>query len=113
MMRKELMCLALVLSAAAAGYADLTDLVRSSAVKGGLVVHIGCGDGKDTAALRLNDRYMVQGLEVSEAKVQEAKQNIRTAGRYGKISVRQVGTARFPFTNSTAGICHTWTTWLI
>lgn len=94
------MCLVLVLSAAAAGYADLTDLVRSSGVKGGLVVHIGCGDGKDTAALPLNDRYMVQGLEVDEAKVQEARKNIRTAGGYGKISVYKFDGRNLPYVDN-------------
>ena len=37
----------------------LAGVVEDSGVKGGLVVHLGCGDGKLTAALRVNDSYLV------------------------------------------------------
>lgn len=58
-------------SAAAAGstigYGSEHDLARdildATGVKGGLIVHLGCGDGKLTAALRVNDRYLVHGLD--------------------------------------------------
>ncbi|MHC4170593.1 MAG: hypothetical protein ACYSWQ_26950, partial [Planctomycetota bacterium] len=38
-------------------------ILDDTAVKGGLIVHVGCGDGKLTAALRANDRYVVHGLD--------------------------------------------------
>ena len=38
------------------------DILKASSVRGGLVVHLGCGDGKLTAALRANDSYLVHGL---------------------------------------------------
>lgn len=33
------------------------DLLTQSGVKGGLIVHLGCGDGKLTGNLRINERY--------------------------------------------------------
>ena len=43
-----LLCLCLPAAAQSA------ELLRESGVQGGLVVHLGCGDGKLTAALRAN-----------------------------------------------------------
>jgi len=59
-------------------------------VKGGLVVHIGCGDGKLTAALRANDSFLVHGLDRDAKNVQTARKYISAhggLGLYGKISV--------------------------
>jgi hypothetical protein len=35
-------------------------IINAAGVSGGLVVHVGCGDGQLTAALRVNDRYLGQ-----------------------------------------------------
>ena len=34
-------------------------ILDTADVRGGLIVHIGCGDGGLTAELRVNDRYIV------------------------------------------------------
>jgi len=39
------------------------DILDATDVRGGLVVHIGCRDGRLTAALCANDSYIVQGLD--------------------------------------------------
>ena len=39
---------------------------------GGLVIHVGCGDGQLTAALRLADNCIVQGLETDAKRVEAA-----------------------------------------
>jgi hypothetical protein len=54
---------------------------------GGLIVHVNCGDGKLTAALRANDRYLVQGVSRSGPAVKKARDHIRRKGLYGKVSV--------------------------
>ena len=33
-----------------------SDIIREAGVQGGLVVHLGCGDGKLTTDLRINER---------------------------------------------------------
>jgi len=48
-----LLCLAAQAAWAGAG----TRIVEASGVRGGLIVHAGCGDGKLTAELRLGDRW--------------------------------------------------------
>ena len=39
------------------------EILEATGVKGGLIVHLGCGDGKLTAALRANDSFLVHGLD--------------------------------------------------
>ena len=39
------------------------DLLSAAGIKGGLVVHIDCGDGKLTATLHADDKYLVHGLD--------------------------------------------------
>ena len=69
----------------------------TSGVKGGLVVHIGCGDGKLTAALRPNDSYIVHGLDKSAKNVANARKYIRSVGLYGNVSVDQWKGKRLPY----------------
>ena len=63
------------------------DILKASGVKGGLVVHLGCGDGKLTAALRANDSYLVHGLDTDAGNIAKAREHIRSRGLYGKVSV--------------------------
>ena len=69
----------------------------TSGVKGGLVVHIGCGDGKLTAALRPNDSYIVHGLDKSTKNVAKARKYIQSVGLYGNVSVDQWKGKRLPY----------------
>jgi len=91
-------CVAASGPARAAASAKAT--IDSSGVKGGLVVHLGCGDGRRTSALRLNDRYLVHGLEVSDAKVKEARRNIRASKLYGKVSVCKFDGTHLPYVDN-------------
>jgi 2-polyprenyl-3-methyl-5-hydroxy-6-metoxy-1,4-benzoquinol methylase len=58
-------------------------ILDASVVKGGLVVHIGCGDGKLTAALHANDSYLVHGLDADAKNIEEAREHIRSLGIEG------------------------------
>jgi len=72
-------------------------LVRFSGVKGGVVVHLGSGDGQRTAALRLNDSYMVQGWDRDPANVARARLNLRAKGIYGDVSVDRLQGNSLPY----------------
>ncbi len=67
---------------------------------GGIVVHLGCGDGKLTAALRASDRYTVHGLEADPAKVAQARAHLRSLGIYGPVSVEQHSRSVLPYTDN-------------
>jgi outer membrane protein assembly factor BamB len=66
---------------------EARQILDAAGVKGGLVVHIGCGDGRLTAALRANDRYIVHGLDTDAKDVEKAREHIRSLNLYGNVSV--------------------------
>ena len=94
-----ILCLATpILVAGAAGVADAPHRVAGAAgVKGGLVVHIGCGGGRATAALRVNERYLVHGLDTDPAKVVAAREHIRALGLYGPVSADRFDGEHLPY----------------
>ncbi len=57
-----------------------TDILQRTGVQGGIVVHIGCGDGTLTAALHASDRYTIHGLDADAEKVAEARRYIQSLG---------------------------------
>ncbi len=76
------------------------DVLKTSGVKGGLVVHIGCGDGKLTAALHANDRYLVHGLDTDAKNVAKAREYIQSKGLYGKVSVDTFDGKHLPYVDN-------------
>lgn len=54
------------------------ELYEMAAVEGGLVLHIGCGNGRLTAALCADDSYLVHGVDSSVQNVETARAYIRS-----------------------------------
>ena len=84
---KSFISLVIVLFAGLANAAGGDDILDATGVKGGLVVHVGCGDGKLTAELRANEKYLVHGLDADPSNIEQARGYIRSLGIYGKVSV--------------------------
>ena len=76
----------------------------AAGIKGGLVVHIGCGDGKLTAALRANDSYIVHGLDRNIQNIEQARNHIRLLGRYGPVSVDTFDGRYLPYVNNLVNV---------
>jgi len=76
------------------------EILDAAGIKGGLIVHLGCGDGKLTAALRANDSYMVHGLDADAKNVEAARKHIQSLGLYGKVSVEQWTDKRLPYADN-------------
>jgi len=72
-------------------------ILDACGVRGGLIVHLGCGDGRLTTRLRLNDRYVVQGLDTEPADVRKARAHITAAGLYGKVTARVFDGRHLPY----------------
>ena len=60
-------------------------ILKANGISGGLVVHVGCGDGKLTADFGKLDGFLVHGLERSEAKIAAAREHVEDLGLYGKV----------------------------
>lgn len=74
-------------------------ILQATGVKGGLVVHVGCGGGRLTAALRADDRYLVHGLDSDAKDVERAREYIQSLGVYGAVSVEQWSQEYLPYTD--------------
>lgn len=76
------------------------EILRATGIKGGLVVHLGCGDGKLTAALRASEAFTVHGLERDPAKVRKAREYLHRQGLYGPVSVERLQAAALPYADN-------------
>ncbi len=75
-------------------------ILDTAGIKGGIVVHLGCGDGRMTAALRASEAYVVHGLEADPAKVAAAQDHVRSQGIYGPVSIERFSAAALPYTDN-------------
>jgi len=74
-----------------------TDLIKDTNFKGGLIVHLGCGDGELTAALHVSDRCLVHGLDTEPDAVAKARKHIQKLGLYGPVSVATLDGRDLPY----------------
>jgi len=72
-------------------------ILKANGISGGLVVHVGCGDGKLTADFGKLDGFLVHGLERSEAKIAAAREHVEDLGLYGKVSISRWDGDRLPY----------------
>ncbi len=75
-------------------------ILAGTGVRGGLIVHIGCGDGILTTSLRANDTCLVHGLDTDAARVSKAREHIRSAGLYGPVSVDVFDGKHLPYADN-------------
>jgi len=79
-------------------------IVEESGVKGGLVVHLGCGDGETTASLKRNDAFIVHGLDADAERAKKAREHIRARGLYGKVSVDTFDGRNLPYIDNSVNL---------
>ncbi|MHC4891195.1 MAG: outer membrane protein assembly factor BamB family protein, partial [Planctomycetota bacterium] len=91
------LCTILLTFAGTAWGKSAQEILKESGIKGGLIVHIGCLEGKLTAALRANDSYVVHGLDKSTGNVARARKYIQSLGIYGYVSVDKLQGNRLPY----------------
>ncbi len=76
------------------------DVLRRTRTTGGLIVHLGCGDGKLTAELCPDDRYLAHGLDADAANVEQARRHIHSLRLYGRVSIEQFSSPRLPYADN-------------
>lgn len=62
-------------------------VLQESGVTGGLVIHVGCGEGELASALGRHDRFRVLGLDKDPANVTAARRRCRTDGLSGNVVI--------------------------
>jgi len=73
------------------------EILEATGIQGGLIVHIGCGDGELTAALGAGDSFLVHGLDADPANVENARARIKALGLYGEVSVDHWTWTQLPY----------------
>ena len=79
-------------------------ILAETGVKGGLIVHVGCGDGTLTATLRANDSYVVHGLDRDPESIAAARGHIQSLGLYGSVSIDQWSGDRLPYIDNSVNL---------
>ncbi len=72
-------------------------VLAAAGVKGGLVVHIGCGDGALTCTLGAEPGYLVYGLDPDADAIARARDRIHANGLTGRVTVEQWDNPALPF----------------
>ncbi len=85
-----------VASAASPESRRAREILDSTGLRGGLIVHVGCGTGELTAALRVGDGYLVHGLDADESNVETARRRILARGLHGGVTVDRFDGRRLP-----------------
>ena len=79
-------------------------ILHMTGVSGGLVVHLGCDDGRLTAALRQSGEFLVHGLDADAADVRQARGYIRAQNLYGQVSVERWTGTTLPYVDNVVAL---------
>lgn len=79
---------------------DGHDIVKKTGITGGLIVHLGCGDGRLTAELCMGDAYLVHGLDTDTDSVSKAREHVQSLGLYGRVSIAQFDGTNLPYADN-------------
>jgi len=84
--------------------ADQDDLaghiLADTGVRGGMIVHLGCGDGRLTAALHAGESCIVHGLDPDAKQVALARAYVQSLGVYGPVSVDRFDGEHLPYVDN-------------
>ncbi|HUV64857.1 MAG TPA: hypothetical protein VMW24_13240, partial [Sedimentisphaerales bacterium] len=75
-------------------------VVEDSGIKGGIVVQVGCKDGKSLASLLVNEKFLVHGLDVDAKRIAKVRDSLRSDHLYGKVSAAVYDGKNLPYTDN-------------
>jgi len=74
------------------------DVLRIAEFRGGLIVHLGCGEGRLTAKMGEGGGRIVQGLDANAEHVAKAREYVASRGLSGTVSFRRLSSpGRLPY----------------
>jgi len=79
---------------------DAQTILKATGVSGGIVVHLGCGDGRLTAALHAGEAYTVHGLAGDAARVTAARRHVASLGLCGKVAIEHWSSRTLPYADN-------------
>jgi len=79
-------------------------VVAATAIQGGLLVHLGCGDGRRTAAMAAAGSFVAQGLDPAADDIGKARAHFRATGIHGKVTARQWSADTLPYARNVVNL---------
>ncbi len=76
------------------------EVLQATGVQGGLIVHLGCGDGRLAAALAAQSRCLVHGLDSPPENVRQAREHFLARGLAGRASADVLRGAELPYADN-------------
>ena len=70
---------------------------KPTGAAGGMIVHVGCADGRLTAALSSSGRFLVHGLVPDRKKLDGVRSHLLEQGVYGQVTVEQWNGGALPY----------------
>ena len=87
------------------GRPALNELLARTGAVGGVVVHVGCGDGAEAADLaKPGEAYLVQGLDACPESLDRARQRARAIGFAGRLSFKQWHGGLLPYADNLVNV---------
>jgi len=83
---------------------DIESFLRPGELREGVIVYLGCGDGKSIAGLHRSDGCVVHALDTSAENVAAARRHIKARGLYGRISVEQWNGRTLPYVDNSVNL---------
>jgi outer membrane protein assembly factor BamB len=83
---------------------DIQQLRDSSGFRGGLIVHLGCGDGRQTALLGTGGNCLVQGLDTSASAVKSAREHLAAQGIHGSVTAAEFDGKTLPYIDNVVNL---------
>lgn len=81
-----------------------TEILNDAGVERGLIVHVGCGNGTLTAALRRNEGCLVHGLTTDGEVVARTREFLQRQGIHGTVAVDSFDGPRLPYADGTVNL---------
>ena len=81
----------------AAGGIGAEEILTATGVTSGLVVHVGCGEGKLTASMGANEALLVHALDSDAKHISAARKHIASRGLYGRVSADTFDGENLPY----------------
>jgi hypothetical protein len=90
--------------APATGAGDPKAVLDAAGIQGGLLVHLGCGDGRLTAALASEGKFLVHGLDRDRERIGEARRYLMERGLHGQATVDWWDGRRLPYVDDMVNV---------
>jgi len=83
---------------------DIEEILQQTGTTGGFTVHVGCGDGRLTAALKPNAATIVHGLDTDRENVKQARAYLNTCNLGGTATVAQFDGTHLPYVDNMVNV---------